>query len=108
MTEESKKIILELEKSLLRHDVRTSREKLGSLLANDFIEYGTSGRIYDKESTLKDLPSALQTDFLVTDFTVRELSPHVAIVNYKTEKSVEGQKIISLRTSIWKETKGQK
>ena len=41
-----------LEEELLRPEVRRSPEKMAALLADDFLEFGRSGRIYDKANIL--------------------------------------------------------
>ncbi len=42
-----------LEEELLRPEVRRSPEKMAVLLADDFLEFGRSGRIYDKVNILE-------------------------------------------------------
>jgi hypothetical protein len=42
--------------SLLKPEIRSSIESLSSLIADDFIEFGSSGRIYNKADVLEELP----------------------------------------------------
>ena len=95
----------ELEESLLLPDVRKSR-CLIDLLAHDFIEFGSSGRIYTKA----DLVEALQAESPVTqataDFRVSLLSPGVALLTYRIYRH-SVPPIHTLRSSIWRLHDGQ-
>ena len=50
-----------LEEMLLRPEVRRSRLKMDSLLADDFIEYGWSGRVYDKAAILETVDHTVKS-----------------------------------------------
>ena len=52
---ELKKHLRQLEEDLLKPEVRTSRDQLKKLLADDFFEIGSSGRILFKN---EDIPEA--------------------------------------------------
>ena len=99
----------ELEESLWRSEIRFSQEKMASPLADDFMEIGSSGRIYDRQMTLatsatspaKETGSRLP----LADFTARELAPSLALVNYTSiQDNPDGSEKRALRTSIWKKT----
>ncbi|KTC84369.1 MULTISPECIES: DUF4440 domain-containing protein [Legionella] len=90
--------IYELELSLLTPTVRQSKAKLNNLLADNFLEFGSSGKIYNKEYQLNSLPSEEQKKFFVEDFTTIELMPQVILATYKV--TINTQK--SLRSSLWK------
>jgi len=108
MQKDFKVVIFELETSLLKSEVRLSREKLNLLLADDFIEFGSSGLIYDKKEILDRLPKNSQTspvEFLVSDFAVKELSENLILATFKTDKILSDKShLISLRSSIWRKT----
>lgn len=98
-------IIHGLELSLLTPEVRTSREKLNQLLADDFVEYGSAGLIYDKNITLEKLPSGKSPTYHLYDFEVVDISDTVVQARYKTERiNLDGSKLISLRNSLWRNT----
>ena len=93
-----------LEERLLVPDVRKSTQ-LTELLSDDFIEFGSSGRIYTKE----DLVAALQAESPVTqttsDFNVASLAPDVALLTYKIR--CDGQPPVhTLRSSVWVRSRG--
>ena len=90
------KLIEALEQSLLDPSVRQSTEQLNTLIADGFLEFGSSGKIYNKQDCIKqdDIPRK----FVVSDFKIKELSKDVMLATYKTTE--DG--IASLRSSIWK------
>ena len=95
----------DLELSLHRTDVRRSSERVAELLADDFVEFGSSGRVYDKPTIVKLLAHDQDNapPPIVTDFVVRFLSPEVALVTYRavaTERE-------TLRSSLWLLSHGQ-
>jgi hypothetical protein len=98
----------DLETALLKPEVRSSREELDKLLADEFMEFGSSGSVYHKSDTLKGLTTS--TDkivFEVTDFEAKELSADFVLTTFKTKRTINDTDIvISLRSSIWKKTGG--
>lgn len=92
-------LIYELETSLLNPSTRKSVEKLNELIANDFVEFGSSGRVYTKEDILKYLPIEEHLDLTVEDFIVKELAQNVMLATYRLKGC--------LRSSIWKNTNGK-
>ena len=93
-----------LETKLLRAEVRESAEQLSSILADDFIEFGASGRVYDKNQAVEAVTTAQKSDISMTDFAARILAPGVIFVTYGATKhtSVSGPSVSSLRSSVWK------
>lgn len=98
--------IKELEFSLLKPEVRSSKEELNRLLADDFVEFGTSGNKYTKADILERLPNTNEkVEYVVSDFFVEILSDNVAVATFKTEKTTDGkQKVVSQRSSHWRKT----
>jgi hypothetical protein len=99
-----------LEERLVDPAFRIDSESVAALLADDFLEIGSSGRSFDKTSILIDLKNEppRSTSFL-SDFSVRELSPGVALVTYRaTRRDLAGQQIgQSWRSSIWMQLGGR-
>ncbi len=89
------KLIEALEQSLLDPYVRQSTGQLNKLIADDFLEFGSSGKVYNKQDCIKldDIPRK----FVVSDFKINELSKDVTLATYKTTED----DIASLRSSIW-------
>lgn len=74
-----KDIIYKLETSLLNPDTRHSAKKLENLLAQNFIEFGSSGNVYDKDDIIKWLPLEVPRQFFIEDFSVLVLSENVVL-----------------------------
>lgn len=95
--------LLELEKKLLDPELRRSPEKLAHFVADDFIEFGSSGHAYDKKRVLfllrKQTPSRLQ----IEEFRVIEISDAAALVTYRaySESARTNGTRYSLRSSLW-------
>ena len=69
--------LIDLETELLGAGTRANAERLNELLADDFVEFGASGRIWDKPSVIAGLlsePAAPASSLTATDFAVRHLS----------------------------------
>ncbi len=94
----------ELELMLLNINIRQNSEKLNNLLADDFTEFGKSGRIYDKQSVIKSLSNESFVNHSIIDFKVKQLSEDVFLITYKTiqNKTENHSGTDSLRSSIWK------
>ena len=93
-----KQNIHQLELSLLSPSVRHSIEQLNQLIADNFIEFGSSGNVYNKNDLLEGLPLEKTKHYTVEDFRTMELSEHVVLVTYKVVINDR----YSLRSSIWK------
>lgn len=92
-----------LEEALWRSEIRLSPEKMDALLADDFMEIGSSGRIYDRQVTLAIPVKETGSRLPLADFTAKELAPSLALVNYTSiQRRPDGSEKRALRTSIWK------
>ncbi|MCM5557734.1 DUF4440 domain-containing protein [Pleomorphomonas sp. JP5] len=97
-----------LEQKLHRPEVRRSPDTVHALLADDFTEFGSSGRVYDKASIIEALveesiaEAALAPD--VHDFTARPIASDVVLVTYRSSRHLPGGAAarVTLRSSIWK------
>ena len=98
-----------LEEKLLRPDIRKSVKDLDALLADDFIELGSSGRTYNKQEMLDILPTLPASKIVLTDFQAKLLAPGVVLTIYRTAKLGEHNEPpqCSLRSSIWIQGKGE-
>ena len=75
-------LIRGLEEQLLRAEVRKSPERVAGLLADDFTEIGSSGRVYDKQQIIDLLqrerwPGPQAT---LRDFSARPLAADLILV----------------------------
>ena len=96
-----------LEQSLHRPEVRSSREFVEALLASDFSEIGASGQLYDRSTTVDGLlgeaPAVQARLPIVQDFVAAELAEDVVLVTYRSirEASDDLPERSTLRSSIW-------
>jgi hypothetical protein len=92
-----------LETELLQRAVRSNPGILSSLLAAEFCEFGSSGRIHTRQETIDALSIESPARFTITDFSVTILAPGVALVRYQAARHDEsGQgSSASLRSSLW-------
>ena len=96
-----------LEVELHHPGVRSSRERLEQLLHPEFHEVGRSGRTYKVDTVIEHLQAeALQPAVASDAFSVAELAPGVALLNYRSAH-IESNGTLSshtLRSSIWVRT----
>jgi hypothetical protein len=98
-----------LEESLLDPAVRRDGKKLRSMLAEDFMEFGSSGRTWTRSSMIEFL--SRETAFFpptIEDFRCALLADNVALVTYRTVRidPNSGEVLASLRSSIWTNESG--
>ena len=94
-------LIHQLELSLLERSVRQSSDQLNKLIADDFLEFGCSGKVYNKQNCLEQ--EEVSREFLVNNLKVKELSKQVMLTTYETIE--DGA--VSLRSSVWKLNDGR-
>lgn len=97
--------LCELEESLLQPDVRKST-RVSELLADEFVEFGSSGRTFDKNQIIASLSEETPTECTLSDFRMQLLADNLALVTYRTHLHTEPP-VYALRSSIWKLTEGQ-
>ena len=74
-----------LELTLQRLDVRRDRTQLDNLLHESFVEFGRSGRRYEKAGILEELPQDPNPLAMWSqDFEVAELAEGVALLTYRS------------------------
>jgi hypothetical protein len=90
--------LLELERRLLDPEVRHSLISVDRLLHPEYTEFGSGGRIYDKETMVAMMTRETPASVMIRDFGTRMLSDGVALVTYRTIGS-EGRE--ARRSSVW-------
>ncbi len=94
----------QLEERLLQPNVRKSAEEVSELLANEFIEFGSSGQIFDKRHIIASLQMEPTVRRYLVDFNTSALAPGLVLVTYRAVRQggTGEPPIYSLRSSIWK------
>lgn len=104
--DELKKHLEHLEVKLLQPATRSSLEELDMLLADDFMEFGQSGRVIYKRDCM--VPGGIGgPQMTLHSFELRSLAIDTALVTYRVVKHLESGQSHSLRSSIWKYRDGR-
>jgi hypothetical protein len=93
----------QLEERLLQPDVRRSAQDVADLLADEFIEFGSSGRVFDKQQMIAALKHEPTLQRTVMEFNTPTLAPGVVWATYRIVRhGASGEPPMhSLRSSIW-------
>lgn len=95
--------LLHLEQQLMDPIFRRDRRAVAELLSEDFREFGSSGRIWTRDSILEMLTSEEAfTTPTVEDFQTQQLSLDTYLVTYRTSRpNQDAPPSAALRSSIW-------
>ena len=109
VTDPLRSVIRELEERLMQTHVRNTRALAAPLLADEFVEFGSSGGTYDKEAVLSALAADTSAAPAVANFAVRQLAPGIVLATYRTVHRDPSGTITrqSLRSSVWREVNGR-
>jgi hypothetical protein len=101
--------LLALEERLLDPATRTDAARLESLLCDDFVEFGSSGRVFDKSSIAMALSSEAPTLHAISEFKLLALTEDAAFVTYRLSRraALNGVPTDSLRSSMWRNVRGE-
>src|SRR5258707_359818 len=86
-----------LEERLLHPDREPDRTVLIALISDDFKEFCTSGRIFNRQQTIDVLLASEPRSATIHHFYVTELSENVALATYRATTAAA----VSHRSSIW-------
>lgn len=89
----------ELEESLWMASTRFDRQYMDVVLADEFVEFGRSGRRYDRSEIL-DTP-AQEIDADLADFTLRVIAPGAVLVTYRSVARYPSGEEHAWRASLW-------
>jgi len=104
--------IKRLEMRLQLPSVRSSPQQLDHLLADDFLEFGSSGRTYDKPKVIAalaaDPSSGLPRYAALNKLRITWLTDDIVLLNYRSSRSQSGGgRLQANRSSIWKRIDGR-
>lgn len=97
-------VFYELETRLLRPEIRRSPAALTELLADEFVEFGSSGRSYTRAEIIEKLVEEEPFTYRIDDFITRSLTPEIVLVTYRITLGAQGDEPeqSSLRSSLWR------
>jgi hypothetical protein len=96
-----------LEESLHQTATRGSPDKVRALLADGFVEFGSSGGVYGKEETIAALAGEGAAEgppasISAYDFALRTIAPDTVLLTYRSKRlSGDGHERHALRSSLW-------
>ena len=98
-----------LEERLLQPEVRKVAADVAELLAAEFIEFGSSGRIFQREQIISALQNEPPMQRSLINFKTSQLAPDVVLATYMAIRYslTEEPPVYSLRSSIWKRIDGR-
>jgi hypothetical protein len=104
MLSERDKTLFDLEQRLARISENPTRDALDLLIADEFVEFGVSGKIWRKSTILDAISEWPVIEHVIDDFRVRELSGSLCLVTYRSTRKSEFDELSTsaLRSSIWR------
>jgi hypothetical protein len=99
-----------LEEMLLEPEVRRNSELVAALIGDDFVEFGSSGRVFDKAAILAELKDEVRTrNVILSEFGCRMLAEGIALITYRTTRRHEGGAVLgsAWRSSVWVNREGR-
>ncbi|MEP9381583.1 nuclear transport factor 2 family protein [Nocardioides sp. KR10-350] len=91
----------DLEESLWRAEVRFDPDLYEPMLHPDFLEFGTSGRVWTREASVAMEGAPIPVELPLSAFAVHEVSDDVVLVTYRTIRSTDEGRTASNRSSLW-------
>ncbi len=104
LTNEECEVLRRLEEELWREETRFDQQRMDEVIAEDFFEFGMSGRFYSREDALAIPRQPIDAVFPLPNFKARLLAPDVAQVTYNSAARYDGVVYHARRSSIWSRT----
>jgi hypothetical protein len=97
-------LLRQLEERLLQPEVRRSAQDVADLLADEFFEFGSSGRVFNKQQILESLQHEEPTQRSITAFQSTQLASDVILTTYRVVRlnTSDAQPTSWLRSSVWR------
>lgn len=96
-----------LELKLLQPATRKDANQLRQLLTEDFVEVGSGGVAFTREQVFAALATEPPTQWSIENLEARALGDGLVLVTYRATRIRHGERVASLRSSIWKREAGQ-
>jgi ribonuclease HI len=94
--------LIRCELALLDPAVRRDRAQVEALLAGDFEEFGSSGRVWDRKTIVDSLASEAYCAPATEELKCARIGADVALVTYRTVRMDDaGARSVTLRSSLW-------
>jgi hypothetical protein len=98
-----------LEESLWRPATRFDREYLARVFADDFDEFGRSGKHWSREASIAAGEEAFETVLPLPHLRIRALGPDAALLTYRSETTYPEEDVVLVanRSSVWERIAGE-
>jgi hypothetical protein len=94
--------LFHLEQQLLEPSTRRDAAALTSLLAEDFREFGSSGRIYTRRQIIDALAAESPRTVTLSDPLCQQLAEDIALLTYRSTRTIALKAAShTLRSSLW-------
>lgn len=103
LSEQQQERLYELEVSLWKPETRFDRDYMDDLLAEDFFEFGRSGRTYDRGETLSAPEQPIDIELPLQNFQIHDVADGVVLVTYVSKVQYEELEVGN-RSSLWVHT----
>jgi len=90
--------LFELESALVDPEIRRSHTTIEGLLHPEFIELGSSGRVYDRQMIIEMMSGEVAAGVIIRDFEVRSIAENTVLVTYR---SIGQSGDEARRSSLW-------
>ncbi len=90
-----------LERGLLEPSVRSSAQALEALLADEFVEFGSSGRVWTRQEIIADLLEQPTSIIEIDSVESRHIGEETVLITYRTRRAGETDANEAIRSSIW-------
>ena len=101
--------LLELEEAMWKEETRYDPTFQQTRFADDFLEFGRSGRVYTRDQAL--LPAAARRPtgirLPLEELRFRALGPDVVQITYNSHVDTDGRRESARRSSIWSRVQGR-
>jgi hypothetical protein len=104
LTNDDVELLRKLEEELWREETRFDQPRMDEVIAEDFFEFGRSGRVYRREDTLAIPRHPIHAALPLPGFNARLLGRDVAQVTYNSAVTYDGVVYHARRSSIWSRT----
>jgi ribonuclease HI len=95
--------LMRCERALLDPAVRSDRARVEAFLAEDFLEFGSSGRVWDRQTIVESLATEAYTAPIAEQMRCARITADAALITYRTVRieSGSGARTETLRSSLW-------
>lgn len=101
MSDADRAELTRLETALWQSATRFDRAFMDSVLAEDFLEFGRSGRRYDRQAILDGTPYAIDCELPLPELELRPIAAGVVLVAYTSRVIEDGVTLVGRRSSLW-------